>query len=60
MVMYWIESFPSKAVKSDYVFFADFDGHIEDPKVKKALNSLQEFSEQVSILGSFPIATVSG
>ena len=45
--------------KPEYVFFVDFEGHAEDPKVKKALSALQAHCEQLSILGSFPIATVS-
>jgi chorismate mutase/prephenate dehydratase len=56
----WIESFPAKSPKSEYVFFADFEGHCEDPKVKKALASLSEHCEQLSLLGSFPIATMCG
>lgn len=56
----WIESFPAKSAKPEYVFFADFEGHAEDAKVKKALTHLEEHSEQVSVLGSFPMATVSG
>ena len=56
----WIESFPAKAAKVEYVFFVDFEGHVEDAKVKKALAILKEHCEQLSILGSFPIATVSG
>lgn len=56
----WIESFPAKSSKPEYVFFADFEGHSDDQKVKKALASLEENSEQVSVLGSFPMATVSG
>src|SRR5206468_5602694 len=55
----WIESFPSRAAKPEYVFFADFEGHAEDAKVKKALTSLQEESEKLTILGSFPMAPLS-
>src|SRR5713226_1611310 len=29
----WIESFPAKSAKAEYVFFADFEGHAEDPRV---------------------------
>src|SRR5260221_2641263 len=47
----WIESFPAKSPKSEYVFFADFEGHCEDPKVKKALATLAEHCEQLSVLG---------
>src|SRR5262249_51275696 len=33
----WIESFPARAEKAEYVFFVDFEGHVEDPKVKRTL-----------------------
>jgi chorismate mutase/prephenate dehydratase len=56
----WIESFPARTAKPEYVFFVDFEGHVEDAKVKRALTALQEHCEQLSILGSYPIATVSG
>jgi chorismate mutase / prephenate dehydratase len=56
----WIESFPAKASKPEYVFFADFEGHLEDPKVKKALAALKEHCDQLSVLGSFPMAQVVG
>jgi len=56
----WIESFPAKSPRSEYVFFVDFEGHHEDPKVKRALASLQDHAEQLSILGSYPSASVSG
>src|SRR5262245_30397748 len=56
----WIESFPAKTGKNEYMFFVDFDGHIEDPKVRRALSALEGQCEQISVLGSFPMATVSG
>lgn len=56
----WIESFPAKLAKPEYVFFVDFEGHADDPKVKKALQALEKHCEQLAVLGSFPIATVSG
>jgi chorismate mutase/prephenate dehydratase len=56
----WIESYPAKSAKTEYVFFVDFEGHLEDPKVKRALTALGEHCEQVSVLGSFPVARVSG
>jgi chorismate mutase/prephenate dehydratase len=55
----WIESYPAKLSKPAYVFFVDFEGHIEDPKVKKALAALEKECEQLTILGSFPMAMVS-
>ncbi len=56
----WIESFPAKNGRKEYMFFVDFEGHVEDPKVKRALNALAEHCEQLTVLGSFPIATISG
>ena len=55
----WIESFPSRAAKPEYVFFADFEGHVDDAKSKKCLGILQEHCEKVTILGSFPQAPIS-
>lgn len=54
----WIESFPALSGKAEYVFFADFEGHQEDPKVKRCLTGLHEHCESVSILGSYPMAQV--
>jgi chorismate mutase/prephenate dehydratase len=56
----WIESFPAKTGKQEYIFFVDFEGHVEDPKVKRALSILEQKCEQLAILGSFPMALVSG
>jgi chorismate mutase/prephenate dehydratase len=56
----WIESFPAKVAKPEYVFFVDFEGHQDDTKVAKALKALQEHCEEVNVLGSFPVAMASG
>ncbi len=50
----WIESFPARIAKSEYIFFVDFDGHIDDPKVARTLKALGEVAEEVTVLGSFP------
>jgi chorismate mutase / prephenate dehydratase len=52
----WIESFPSAEAKGEYIFFVEFEGHSEDPKVKRALASLEGHCDRLSILGSFPVA----
>jgi chorismate mutase/prephenate dehydratase len=54
----WIESFPARSGKAEYVFFADCEGHQEDPKVKRCLATLREQCESVSVLGSYPMAQV--
>src|SRR5262249_21732160 len=56
----WIESFPAKSSKPEYVFFVDFEGHHEDPKVKRTLTALKEHCQQLIILGSYPMAQVVG
>jgi chorismate mutase/prephenate dehydratase len=55
-----IESLPAKTPKPEYVFFVDFEGHMDDPKPTRALKALQEHCEEVNILGSFPIAMAAG
>ncbi len=49
-----IESRPSKRKAWEYIFFVDMEGHIEDRKVKKAIESLKEGSLYLKILGSYP------
>jgi chorismate mutase/prephenate dehydratase len=58
--MTWIESFPARGVGQEYVFFVDFEGHGDDPKVKRCLAALQEHCEAVTVLGSYPMAKLSG
>lgn len=52
----WVESFPYREAKGEYVFFLEMEGHREDPKVKKALTAMEAMCETVSVLGSFPAA----
>jgi chorismate mutase/prephenate dehydratase len=52
----WIESFPYREVKGQYVFFVDFEGHRDDQRVKKALATLQSMCDSLTVLGSFPVA----
>jgi chorismate mutase/prephenate dehydratase len=52
----WVESFPYKEAKGEYVFFVDFEGHQEEPKVKKAIKQLEESCEDVKVLGSYPVS----
>lgn len=55
----WIESFPARvAGRQEYVFFVDFEGHAEEPKVKKALEALGRHCEKVVVLGSYPVSEV--
>jgi len=49
-----IESRPSKKKAWEYYFFADFHGHTDDVRVKKALAELARHTMFVKILGSYP------
>ncbi|SHK52427.1 prephenate dehydratase [Thermocrinis minervae] len=51
-----IESRPSKKKAWDYVFFADIEGHVEDEPVRKALSMLEDRTQMVKVLGSYPRA----
>ena len=57
----WIESFPAKSPKPEYVFFVDFEGHMRRSQGRARRSSAsQEHCEELTVLGSFPIAMVSG
>ncbi|MEW6107870.1 MAG: prephenate dehydratase [Nitrospirota bacterium] len=49
-----IESRPSKRKAWEYIFFVDMEGHIEDKKLKKAIESLKEGCLYLKVLGSYP------
>jgi chorismate mutase/prephenate dehydratase len=50
-----IESRPSKKRAWDYYFFVDLEGHRDNPRVKKALNELENKCKFLKILGSYPV-----
>ena len=49
-----IESRPSKRKAWEYFFFVDCDGHMNDKKVAKAIQQLEDHCNFVKVLGSFP------
>ncbi|MBC7327590.1 prephenate dehydratase [bacterium] len=51
-----LESRPSKRTSWEYVFFADFQGHIQEERVKKALEKLSDETLFIKVLGSYPEA----
>ena len=51
-----LESRPARHTLWDYVFFVDFEGHRDDPKVALALGRLQEQAAYLKVLGSYPSA----
>ncbi|MCH2200339.1 MAG: prephenate dehydratase [Fuerstiella sp.] len=50
----WIESFPLRAPESGYLFFVDFEGHVSDTKIRKAVRELEGMADRLEVLGSYP------
>ena len=51
-----IESRPSKRALGDYMFHIDCEGHIEEEKVKRALDAIARKVAMLKILGAYPMA----
>ena len=51
-----IESRPSKRKAWEYLFFIDLEGHLTEPRVKRALDALERSASFVEVLGSYPTA----
>lgn len=49
-----LESRPSRKVAWEYVFYLDFDGHIDDAVVQEALDELGSCTSFARVLGSYP------
>jgi chorismate mutase/prephenate dehydratase len=55
-----IESRPSRKRAWTYVFFADFQGHPDEERVKRALAALEEHCPYVSLVGAYPEVSSEG
>lgn len=51
-----IESRPSKKKAWEYYFYIDLEGHIQDKKVKMAVEQIEKRARFLKILGSYPAA----
>ena len=51
-----IESRPTRVRVWEYVFFCDFEGHVDDAKVAAAIAELRPRCDFVKVLGSYPQA----
>ncbi|HJT22124.1 MAG TPA: prephenate dehydratase [Nitrospira sp.] len=49
-----IESRPSRRKAWEYIFFVDIEGHIEEERVKKALEEISSRCLFMKVLGSYP------
>jgi prephenate dehydratase len=54
-----IESRPTKKSLGDYIFFADIEAAINEPRVQEAIAELGEMCETLKILGSYAIENVA-
>ena len=52
-----LESRPSRAKPWEYVFYVDFEGHLDGEVYQEAMTELQREATFVKILGSYPQAT---
>jgi chorismate mutase/prephenate dehydratase len=50
----WIESFPLRGPETGYLFFIDFEGHLNDGRTKKTLEELSRRAIRMEVLGSYP------
>lgn len=55
-----LESRPHKTEPWRYYFYLDFEGHTEDKMVKEVMEELQELTNFIKIMGSYPIWTGKG
>lgn len=53
-----IESRPSRRRRWHYVFFLDLDGHAEDSAIERCIVELEQRSENLRVLGSYPRAVL--
>ncbi|HAV10397.1 MAG TPA: prephenate dehydratase [Dehalococcoidia bacterium] len=53
-----LESRPSRDKPWEYVFYADFEGHIDDPVSREILEELKGKTSFLKILGSYPKAKI--
>lgn len=54
----WIESFPTPGARNEYLFFVELSGHVAQPKVADAIDTLTAITRRLEILGSYPVATL--
>jgi chorismate mutase/prephenate dehydratase len=52
------ESRPSRRQLSDYNFFIDMEGHVEEPAVRRVIDNIEAEAAYLKILGSYPKAVL--
>lgn len=56
----WIESFPIHDLPSEYLFFVELEGHESEPRVSRAIASLEKKALRLEVLGSYEKTPVVG
>jgi chorismate mutase/prephenate dehydratase len=56
----WIESFPIPGARGRYLFFVEFQGHPDEPRVQRAIAALEKKSLRQALLGSYAESDVVG
>ena len=51
--MSYIDSRPSKKELGEYVFYIDFEGHINDTNVQGAFEEIKKFVKMFYIIGTY-------
>ena len=51
-----IESRPGHTGRWQYAFFIDITGHAQEEAMRRALDEVDEFAQEVKVLGSYPVA----
>jgi chorismate mutase/prephenate dehydratase len=51
-----IESRPGHTGRWQYAFFIDITGHAQEEAMRRALDEVGEFAQEVKVLGSYPVA----
>ena len=53
-----IDTRPSRTENWAYVFFIEFEGHVEDENIQRIMTQLEEHSVALKPLGSYPKAVI--
>ena len=49
-----IDNRPSRRKNWEYYFFVDFEGHIEDSRIRETLEEVKDHCNELYVLGSYP------
>lgn len=56
--MTWIESFPLPGSDRAYMFFVELEGHEQETRMRRSIETIRRKSLRLEVLGSFPAAEV--